>query len=210
MQTAAAVEGQPVRVRDGGLCREVGGDLRDRRSRVYVEAPELLHALRDTCAGLEHDADVGQGMPAAQLVNTLQLDRDKLLRWDSWTGPAKTYLKAQPEHFDLVPVIERYVNAAGQFAAWFWYEINVRTEVRRLSTKSLQRQWNSICGRKRTSARRTGSSKGLTSRRLAISSAAPSATDVAIDQGGNLGRCSFDSDSDSASATHPLSHLPHS
>ena len=61
-----------------------------------------------------------QGMPRVLQVNTLQLDRDKLLRWDGWTAPAKDYLKRQPECFDLAPVIERYVNVAGQFAAWFW------------------------------------------------------------------------------------------
>ena len=68
-----------------------------------------------------------QGMPGVLQVNTLQLDRDKLLRWDGWTAPAKDYLNRQAEYFDLAPIIERYVNAAGQFAAWFWAEINSRS-----------------------------------------------------------------------------------
>lgn len=68
-----------------------------------------------------------QGMDAPELRNTMQLDRDKLLRWDSWTAPAKDYLNKQPEQFDLAPIIERYVNAAGQFAAWFWAEVNGRS-----------------------------------------------------------------------------------
>lgn len=69
-----------------------------------------------------------QGMPSVQQVNTLQLERDKLLRWRGWTGPAKKYLEQQPENFDLAPIVERYVNAAGQFAAWFWAEISTRSE----------------------------------------------------------------------------------
>ena len=68
-----------------------------------------------------------QSMHAPLLVNTLQLDRDKLLRWDGWTAPAQEYLKRQAAYFNLVPIIERYVNAAGQFAAWFWAEINGRS-----------------------------------------------------------------------------------
>ncbi|OLP01065.1 hypothetical protein BVU76_17440 [Mycolicibacterium porcinum] len=70
-----------------------------------------------------------QGMPSIQQINTLQLQRDKLLRWGGWTGPAKTYLQQQEENFDLAPIVERYVNAAGQFAAWFWAEINQRSAV---------------------------------------------------------------------------------
>ena len=61
------------------------------------------------------------------IVNTLQLDRDKLLRWDGWGEPAKAFLKARREYFDLAPIVERYVNAANQFAAWFWSEINRRS-----------------------------------------------------------------------------------
>ncbi len=60
-------------------------------------------------------------------VNTLQLDRGKLLRWDGWGGPAKAFLGVQQEYFDLAPIVERYVSAANQFAAWFWSEINSRS-----------------------------------------------------------------------------------
>jgi hypothetical protein len=66
----------------------------------------------------------GQDMPAVAQLNTLQLKRDKLLQWQSWTKPAKTFLEAQDEFFDLAPIIDRYVNAAGRFASWFWQEIN--------------------------------------------------------------------------------------
>jgi hypothetical protein len=60
-------------------------------------------------------------------TNTLQLERDKLLRWDGWTAPAKSYLQQQPERFDLAPIIYRYVNSAKQFAAWFWDEMTNRS-----------------------------------------------------------------------------------
>lgn len=81
-----------------------------------------------------------QGMPAVEQVNTLQLERDKLLRWGGWTKPAKRFLKEQQEHFDLVPIIERYVNAAGRFAQWFWSEINLRSValIDELNTKATE------------------------------------------------------------------------
>jgi hypothetical protein len=79
------------------------------------------------------------------IVNTLQLDRDKLLRWDSWGGPAKAFLTAQPEYFDLAPIVQRYVSAANEFAQWFWTEINDRSVTLRdeLHTKSTElRLWH--------------------------------------------------------------------
>lgn len=81
-----------------------------------------------------------QGMPAVLQTNTLQLSRDKLLRWNGWTKPAKKFLKEQGEYFDLAPIIERYVNAAGQFASWFWSEINLRsfTLIDELNWKALE------------------------------------------------------------------------
>lgn len=70
-----------------------------------------------------------RGMPAVAQVNTLQLKRDKLLQWQNWTKPAKTFLGAQGEYFDLAPIVERYVSSARQFANWFWAEINLRSWV---------------------------------------------------------------------------------
>ena len=63
-------------------------------------------------------------------VNTLQLDKakcDKFLRWDGWGGQAKESLSRQAQLFDLAPIVARYVNAANEFAAWFWDEINRRS-----------------------------------------------------------------------------------
>ncbi|MGO8966912.1 hypothetical protein [Mycobacterium sp.] len=61
------------------------------------------------------------------IVNTLQLDKAKLFRWDGWGSEAKEFLNRQAQGFDLAPIVERYVNAANQFAAWFWTEINSRS-----------------------------------------------------------------------------------
>jgi hypothetical protein len=46
----------------------------------------------------------------------------------------------QAEYFDLAPIIERYVKAAGQFAAWFWAEANARSAelIDEITTKALE------------------------------------------------------------------------
>jgi hypothetical protein len=74
------------------------------------------------------------------VVNTLQLDRNKLLRWNGWGGQAKDFLSRQAELFDLAPIVERYVKAANKFAEWFWVEINDRSADLRdeLNTKSTE------------------------------------------------------------------------
>lgn len=81
-----------------------------------------------------------QGMSGVEQVNTLQLSRDKLQRWNGWSKPAKRFLTQQDDYFDLVPIIERYVNAAGEFAGWFWTEINARSSVLidELNTKTIE------------------------------------------------------------------------
>jgi|SRR6185312_5404417 hypothetical protein len=61
-----------------------------------------------------------------RLVNELKLDRDKLLEWKKWTAPAKAYLRAKEPQFDLLPVIESYMNAASGFFNWFIEAINER------------------------------------------------------------------------------------
>ncbi|MET8423898.1 hypothetical protein [Nocardia sp. NPDC004860] len=64
-------------------------------------------------------------------VNTLQLDRDKLLRWDSWGAAAKAYLERQDAHFDLAPIIESYMKSVRKFYEWFWTEIDTRSEAQK-------------------------------------------------------------------------------
>jgi len=63
---------------------------------------------------------------ASMIVSRLTLDRDELLKWKKWTAPAKEYLRAKEEHFDLGPVIQSYVSTASAFFNWFVSEINAR------------------------------------------------------------------------------------
>lgn len=60
------------------------------------------------------------------MENKLTLDRDKLLDWDRWTAPAKAYLQAKDERFDLLPVLYSYVTTAAKFYDWFVNEIRER------------------------------------------------------------------------------------
>jgi hypothetical protein len=80
-----------------------------------------------------------RGSPGV-IVNTLQLDKDKLLRWDGWGGQAKEFLSRQAQLFDLAPIVERYVNAANEFAAWFGGEINRRSAslLDEITTKAME------------------------------------------------------------------------
>ncbi|MFL0295156.1 hypothetical protein ACJH6J_29640 [Mycobacterium sp. SMC-18] len=56
--------------------------LRNYCTHYSIPVPELATTL-----------SWGQGMPGTARVNTLQLDRDKLLRWGGWTAAGKAYLK---------------------------------------------------------------------------------------------------------------------
>ena len=73
-------------------------------------------------------------------INTLQLDKDKLLRWEGWGGQAREFLSRQAQLFDLAPIAARYVNAANEFAAWFWSEINRRSAslIDEMTTKAME------------------------------------------------------------------------
>ena len=46
----------------------------------------------------------------------------------------------QAEYFDLAPIIERYVKAAGQFAAWIWAEINALSAelINEITTRAME------------------------------------------------------------------------
>jgi hypothetical protein len=66
-----------------------------------------------------------QGGPTI-MENKLTLDRDKLLEWKKWTAPAKEYLRAKDEKFDLLPVLHSYVATASEFYSWFVNEIRER------------------------------------------------------------------------------------
>lgn len=59
-------------------------------------------------------------------VNGLTLNREELLEWDGWTGPAKKYLREKPEHIEMMPIITSYMSGVRRFFAWFVEEINSR------------------------------------------------------------------------------------
>jgi hypothetical protein len=94
---------------------------------------EFMQKLRNYCThysipvpGLGTRMSWEAGGPVIR-VNTLQLDRDELLRWDEWRAAATAYLLAQPEKFDFAPIIERYMSAARAFFQWFWEQVNERS-----------------------------------------------------------------------------------
>jgi hypothetical protein len=94
---------------------------------------EFMQKLRNYCThysipvpGLGTKMSWHQGGPVT-VVNTLQLDRDGLLRWDEWRAAAKTYLRNQPQRFDFAPIVERYMASARVFFEWFWDEVNRRS-----------------------------------------------------------------------------------
>lgn len=73
-------------------------------------------------------------------VNTLQLDREELLRWDECRVAATEYLRAQPERFDFAPIIERYMAGVRTFYRWFWEQFNERSSevVAELNAKAME------------------------------------------------------------------------
>ena len=75
-------------------------------------------------------------------VNTLQLDREGLLRWDECRVAATEYLRAQPERFDFAPIIERYMAGVRTFYRWFWEQFNERSSevVAELNAKAMEVQ----------------------------------------------------------------------
>jgi hypothetical protein len=107
---------------------------------------EFMQNLRNYCThysipvpGLGTTMSRVQGAPVTR-VNTLQLDRDALLRWDGWRSAATAYLQNQPSRFDLAPIIERYQSSARAFFQWFWEEVNKRSteQINELNMKATE------------------------------------------------------------------------
>jgi hypothetical protein len=78
-----------------------------RKASFETGEAEFMKDLRNYCThravpvpGLSTTFSGGQGRPTV-LENKLTFDRDALLQWDGWTAPAKVYLRAKDEHFDL-------------------------------------------------------------------------------------------------------------
>ena len=101
-----------------------------RRNTFASGEAEFMTNLRNYCThyaipvpGLGTSISWSNGGPVVQL-NTLQLEREKLLRWSNWSGPAKSYLTEQDERFDFAPIIERYSTATRKFYGWFWDQMN--------------------------------------------------------------------------------------
>jgi hypothetical protein len=93
---------------------------------------EFMKDLRNYCThrsiplpGISTNFSWVQGGPTI-MENKLTLDRDKLLDWDGWTAPAKGYLRAKDDRFDLLPVLYSYVTTAAEFYDWFVNEIRER------------------------------------------------------------------------------------
>jgi hypothetical protein len=94
---------------------------------------EFMQKLRNYCThysipvpGLGTSMSWQAGGPVVR-VNTLQLDRDELLRWDEWRAAATAYLRAQSPRFDFAPIIERYMAGVRVFYQWFWEQVNARS-----------------------------------------------------------------------------------
>lgn len=107
---------------------------------------EFMQKLRNYCThysipvpGLGTSMSWDAGGPMLR-VNTLQLDRDELLRWDEWRAAAMAYLRAQPERFDFAPIIERYMAGVRVFYQWFWEQVNARSAdlVAELNAKGME------------------------------------------------------------------------
>ncbi|WP_373120726.1 hypothetical protein [Mycobacterium marinum] len=111
---------------------EKGAYGEHRKASFETGEAEFMKDLRNYCThrevptpGISTTFSGGRGRPSV-VANRLTFDRDALLKWDGWTAPAKSYLKAKDERFDVGPVIESYVNTASRFFNWFINEINER------------------------------------------------------------------------------------
>ncbi|KRD19893.1 hypothetical protein ASE48_22535 [Mycobacterium sp. Root265] len=104
---------------------ELGEYTEHRKASFETGEAEFMTELRNYCThrstplpGISTTFSGGRDRPS-MMINRLTLDRSALLEWDGWTAPAKAYLGAKDERFDLGPVIESYVNTASEFFNWF-------------------------------------------------------------------------------------------
>jgi hypothetical protein len=109
---------------------QLGAYTERRKAAFETGESEFMTELRHYCThraiplpGISTTFSGGRGRPS-MMINRLTLDRESLLGWDGWSGPAKKYLRAKDEQFDLGPVIESYVNTASAFFNWFVEQIN--------------------------------------------------------------------------------------
>jgi hypothetical protein len=109
---------------------ETGDYTTQRKATFETGEAEFMKDLRNYCThrsipvpGMVTTLLGERGSPP-RFVNELKLDREGLLTWGGWTAPAKAYLEAKEEQFDLLPVIESYMNSTAHFFNWFTVEIN--------------------------------------------------------------------------------------
>jgi hypothetical protein len=111
---------------------ETGAYTEHRKASFGTGEAEFMKDLRNYCThrsiplpGISTNFSWVQGGPTI-MENKLTLDRETLLDWDGWTAPAKEYLRAIDEKFDLLPVLYSYVTTASEFYSWFVNEIRER------------------------------------------------------------------------------------
>ncbi|MGA4690139.1 hypothetical protein ACPCXD_07700 [Rhodococcus sp. AB351] len=56
--------------------------------------------------------------------NDLYLNKETLLKSDSWTERSKTYLDSQPDRIDFLSIVEDYSQSVRKFYQWFWDTVN--------------------------------------------------------------------------------------
>jgi hypothetical protein len=81
---------------------------------------------------------------------TFTLVRQHLLEWTGWKGDARTWLTAQAEQIEIVPVVEGYAQIAGAFDKWLLGRIshNYAAEIRAYNeeAKEFNREWARVFG----------------------------------------------------------------
>ena len=130
---------------------ELGEYTEHRKASFETGEAEFMTELRNYCThrsiplpGISTKFSWVKGGPTI-MENKLTLDRDKLLEWKKWTAPAKEYLKAKDEKFDLLPVLYSYVTTASDFFSWFVNEINERNadaKAEFLAASEAHREWH--------------------------------------------------------------------
>jgi len=113
-----------------GLSQFELGEYTEQRRRVFETGQaEFMTRLRNYCThfsvlvpNLSTAITFGGGK--LQQSNNLNLDRDALLRWSDWGGPATAFLQRQGEHIDFAPIVESFIASTQLFFEWFWRRIS--------------------------------------------------------------------------------------
>lgn len=81
------------------------------------------------------------GQPVVQ-KNDMHLKKSTLLKFRSWSGPAKRYMRSQPDQIQFLPVIEDYSQRVHKFYKWFWDATSERLDPEIMQIKSAAREIN--------------------------------------------------------------------